>query len=52
MPKGARWAAALNDFARQLDNGRVYDRDLPQIETALREVLESFNRRSASQRRR
>lgn len=21
MPKGARWAAALNDFARQLDNG-------------------------------
>jgi len=38
-PRGARWPAALADLARQLDSGRVYDRDLPGLADALREVL-------------
>src|SRR5687768_3045729 len=28
MPKGAAWASVLAELVRQLDAGRVYDRDL------------------------
>lgn len=50
MPKGARWGEALREFARQLDNGRVYDRDLADMEASLLKVIEAFNRRSRRRR--
>jgi len=49
-PRGARWPAALADLARQLDSGRVYDRDLPGLADALREVLAALDRRAGWRR--
>lgn len=51
-PRGALWPAALSDLARQLDSGRVYDRDLPALADALREVLSALDRRPGWRRRR
>ena len=49
-PRGARWPAALADLASQLDSGRVYDRDLPGLADALREVLAALDRRAGWRR--
>lgn len=46
-PKGAGWIAALHELARQLDSGRVYDRDLPAMTDALNEVVDAYGRRPA-----
>lgn len=51
-PYGRAWPGVLAELADQLDRGRVYDRDLAELETALRDVLESLERRPAFQRRR
>jgi hypothetical protein len=38
----------LRDLARQLDDGRVYDRDLPELAVRMRAVLEVFGRRQTA----
>lgn len=45
QPRTWEWAELLEQLSRQLDNGRVYDRDLPDIRTALRMVADSSARR-------
>lgn len=45
QPRGTEWADLLAHLARQVDDGRVYDRDLAAIRTALRVVVESSARR-------
>ena len=35
----------LQELGRQLDDGRVYDRHLPELATALNAVLEAYSRR-------
>lgn len=45
QPRGTEWAELLEQLARQLDSGRVYDRDLTAIRTSLRLVVESSARR-------
>lgn len=45
QPRGTEWVALLEQLARQLDNGRVYDRDLTAVRTALRLAVESAARR-------
>jgi hypothetical protein len=39
------WISALHELAHQLDDGRVYDRDLPDLSVALDAVLEAYSRR-------
>ena len=51
MPRGAGWAPALCELAQQLDTGRVYDRDLPELVDALNVVLAALGRRPAVIRR-
>jgi len=46
IPRHAQWGDTLHELSRQLDRGAVYDRDLPVVAGALREVLASFNRRA------
>jgi hypothetical protein len=41
----------LGDLARQLDDGRIYDRDLPSLSVALNAVHEAFGRRIGAGRR-
>ena len=45
LPKGPGWAPALHELARQLDAGRVYDRDLGALADGLTEVLNAMHRR-------
>ena len=47
MPRGAAWASALTELAKQLDGGRVYDRDLVALAQAFSEVLQALDRRPA-----
>ena len=51
VPRGAGWAPALRDLAQQLDAGRVYDRDLPELVDALNVVLAALDRRPVVARR-
>jgi hypothetical protein len=39
------WLQALQELTQQLDDGRIYDRDLPGLAVALDAVLEAYNRR-------
>jgi hypothetical protein len=39
------WPQALQELAQQLDDGRIYDRDLPGLSVALDAVLEAYDRR-------
>ena len=41
----ADWSRLLDDLARKLDAGRIYDRDLPALNEALTDVIDAFNRR-------
>jgi hypothetical protein len=45
-PKHGEWKDVLLELSHQLDRGTVYDRDLPAMAGALREVLTSFERRT------
>ncbi len=40
------WPGLLGDLARQLDDGRIYSRDLLSLSVALNGVLDAFTRRS------
>ncbi len=44
-PTRRDWARLLNELGHQIDDGRVYDRDLPELAAALRRVLDAYDRR-------
>ena len=44
-PTRGEWPVLLQELGRQLDDGRVYDRHLPELATALNAVLEAYSRR-------
>src|SRR3954469_13413433 len=44
------WPRLLGELARQLDDGRIYDRDLLALSAALTTVLDAFNRRCGRDR--
>ena len=52
LPKGPAWAPALRELARQLDAGRVYDRDLGDLVESLDAVLDAVRRRPGAWSRR
>jgi hypothetical protein len=43
-PTRRDWPGLLQELARQLDDGRVYDRDIPGLTEALNAVLEAYSR--------
>jgi hypothetical protein len=45
IPTRHDWPQLLAELARQLDDGRVYDRDLVPLATALNAVLDAYRRR-------
>jgi hypothetical protein len=45
-PTRRDWPRLLGDLAGQLNDGRVYDRDLPALARALQPVLETHRRRA------
>ena len=45
LPRGAGWDNVLHELAHQLNTGRVYDRDLPDVTDALTTVTEALARR-------
>lgn len=45
LPTRRDWPELLHELGRQLDDGRVYDRDLSDLGSALTAVLEAYNRR-------
>jgi hypothetical protein len=44
-PTRRDWPELLHQLARQLDDGRIYDRDLPGLTAALNAALEAYRRR-------
>jgi hypothetical protein len=44
-PTRRDWAGLLAELAHQLDDGRVYDRDLPDLAAALFNVVDAYGRR-------
>ncbi len=44
-PNRRDWVSVLHELARQLDDGRVYDRNLTELATALNAVLDAYGRR-------
>ena len=45
VPARRDWTPLLHELARQLDDGRVYDRDLRDLSAGLNQVREAFARR-------
>ncbi|MCF6746145.1 hypothetical protein E9529_18080 [Blastococcus sp. KM273128] len=45
-PTRRDWPGLLGELAGQLNDGRVYDRDLPALARALQPLLESYRRRA------
>jgi hypothetical protein len=43
-PTRRDWAPLLQELARQLGDGRIYDRDIPDLTVALDAVLQAFSR--------
>lgn len=50
LPKGAGWADALHELGRQIDVGKVYDRDLAAIADGIDAVIAALSRRPALRR--
>ena len=46
VPTRRNWPTLLVELAGQLNDGRVYDRDLPVLARALQPVLEAYRRRA------
>jgi hypothetical protein len=44
-PRRQDWPRLLGDLVRQLEDGRIYDRDLLSLSVALNAVHEAFGRR-------
>jgi hypothetical protein len=49
--KGAAWVEALHELTRQVETGKVYDRDLAAIGDGLQELLAALTRRRGAHRR-
>ena len=45
-PTRRDWPALLGELTRQLDDGRIYDRDLPGLSRSLQPVLEAYRWRA------
>jgi hypothetical protein len=45
-PTRRDWPRLLAEFVHQLDDGRVYDRDLPGLARAMEPVLQAYRRRA------
>jgi hypothetical protein len=45
-PTRRDWPRLLGELARQLNDGRVYDRDLPSLARQLEPLLETYRRRA------
>nr|WP_218860393.1 hypothetical protein [Petropleomorpha daqingensis] len=45
-PTRRDWPRLLDELVRQLNDGRVYDRDLAQIQAALIQLVEAHRRRT------
>ena len=45
-PKRQDWTRLLGELARQIEDGRIYDRDLLSLSVALNAVYQSFGRRT------
>jgi hypothetical protein len=45
-PTRRDWPRLLAEFMHQLDDGRVYDRDLPCLARAIEPVLQAYRRRA------
>ncbi len=41
------WPRLLGDLVRQLNDGQIYDRDLPEVRLGLEDVTEAYNRRAS-----
>lgn len=52
LPRGAGWAPALHELARQIDTGKLYDRDLPDLTAGLTSVLDALAGRQGGRARR
>jgi hypothetical protein len=48
-PKRADWPALLHELARQIDDGRIYDRDLDELAAAINAVADACVRRPTFQ---
>ena len=46
VPTRRDWPTLLGELAGQLNDGRIYDRDLPGIARALEPVLRAYRRRA------
>jgi hypothetical protein len=44
-PTRRDWPRLLAELTHQLDDGRIYDRDLPELAAALVRLLEAYDRR-------
>jgi hypothetical protein len=51
-PRGPAWPVALHELVKQLNSGKLYDRDLLALAQALNDVLQALDRRPAWRRRR
>lgn len=51
-PGRAQWPTLLHELARQLNTGRIYTRDLPELDAALNSAVEALQRRTGTPRRR
>jgi hypothetical protein len=45
-PTRRDWPGLLGELARQMNDGRVYDRDLPGLARQLEPLLEAYRRRA------
>ncbi len=52
MPTRRDWPAVLSELARQIDDGRIYNRDLTSLAEALQPVLTAYEARAAALERR
>lgn len=52
LPRGEEWAAHLESLAKQLNDGRLYDRDLRAVAAAAADLNAALRRRLARHERR
>lgn len=45
VAKGAGWSVVLDELTRQVETGKVYDRDLPTIAASVEALLVALTRR-------
>lgn len=50
VPLRDEWPALLRELTAQLDAGRIYPRDMPELSTALNDLIAAHNRRQGPRR--